>query len=112
MTKDAGTMAAKLKVRTVVGFFEYGPGMRSMGRLLAFLMTTAGLFCVVGGFGMAVVDWIWNEAASVGSWIGLALAGLGSEIGGTAMKNWAKAVEVKMPEEQHESIQDLSDDGR
>lgn len=99
MARDLGTMTARIDVRTIVGYFEYGPGMRSMGRLLAFMVTVAGLFCVAGGFTMAVVDWIWNEAATVGSWIGLALAGLGSEFVGTAMKNWAKSVEAPVPTE-------------
>lgn len=91
-----------------VGYFEYAPGHKSMGRLLAFMMTAGGVFCVVAGVLMAVADWIWNAGASTGTWIGLALGGLGSEIGGTAMKNWAKSVEAKQTEVQSESIQEVS----
>ncbi len=65
----------------VVGFFESEEGVRSMGRLLAFLAMCAGVGIIMAGI-------VYKDSAFVIPGAGLATAGLG-------LKGWQKTAERK-----------------
>ncbi len=77
-----------------VGFLEYAPGMKSMGRLLALLMMLNGTAATVVGLVLIVIAFISKNTEAVGSLVGLVGLGIGVDVGASVMKNWAKGIEA------------------
>ena len=78
-----------------IGFLEYAPGCKSMGRLIAFILAVAGVHVVAVGLTLIVWSFVIKDLSAIGSMVGLITLGLATEGLSGIMKNWAKSVEAK-----------------
>ncbi len=78
-----------------IGYLEYADGHKSMGRLIALMLTIAGVAVVGVALTLIVWSFVRREMDIIGSLVGLATIGLATEGLSGLMKNWAKAVEAK-----------------
>jgi len=91
MAENAGTI--NVTVRGIVGFFDAAIGQKSMGRLISFIMTVAGIAVALSATVIAaVLAFTGNE---YGAWVGVILGGLTESGGAGAMKVWQKRVESR-----------------
>ncbi len=97
--KNEAELDVILKGAPLVGFLEYGPGMRSMGRLLALIITLNGSLAVVAGIGLLIAAIVTRQTEVVGPLIGLVGLGTGADIVAVIMKNWMKNIEVAYEDE-------------
>ena len=75
-----------------VGYCEYGPGLKSMGRLLALIITLTGVLVAVSGVGLAIAAFAVGR--DIGAAVGMIGIGVGVDVSGAIMKNWSKGVEA------------------
>ena len=85
-----------------IGFLEYAPGCKSMGRLIAFILAVAGVHVVAVGLTLIVWSFVIKDLSAIGSMVGLITLGLAIEGISGIVKNWAKAVEAKATQQNIE----------
>lgn len=78
-----------------VGFLEASPGVKSAGRLLAFIVVVTAMGIALGAFTVLVIAFASGDTDIVGSLVGLITASFGVASVGEIMKNWAKKIEAR-----------------
>ena len=78
----------------MIGFFDYDENNRSMGRLIAFIMTISGVLIILVSLALTIASYVHRAYEVIPQLVAMLGLGTAVDIGGGIMKNWSKRGET------------------